>query len=107
MTMARPGSPFVVQGAAPSLVVGADRTNAAWVLGILLPLGGLIAASLVAAAAGLDPGPAVPAAGAVGGLLGARSLWRRTVARWQARARRVLEHLPGIAVPPDPVTAPL
>ena len=88
-------------GGAPRVVVGADRTNAAWVLGILLPLGGLIVASLVAAAAGLDPGPAVPTAGAVGGLLGARSLWRRTIARWQARVQRVLERVSGLSAASD------
>ena len=87
-------------GGAPRVVVGADRTNAAWVLGILLPLGGLLGASLVAAAAGLDPGPALPAAGALGGLLGARSLWRRSVARWRARAQRVLDRLSQIDAPP-------
>jgi hypothetical protein len=89
-------------GGAPRVIVGADRTNAAWVLGILLPLGGLIAASVVAGAAGLDPGPVVPAVGAAGGLLGARSLWRRSVARWQARARRVLERVAGTAATPVP-----
>jgi hypothetical protein len=82
-------------GGPPRVVVGADRTNAAWVLGILLPLGGLLAGALTAGALGLEPGVAVPAAGAAGGLLTARTLWRRTVVRWQARVARVLDRLSG------------
>lgn len=80
-------------GGAPRVIAGADRTNAAWVLGTLLPIGGLIAGNAIAAIAGLDPSIAPTLIGATGGLLTARALWRRTAARWRSRVQRVLDRL--------------
>jgi hypothetical protein len=87
------------RGGPPRVVAGADRTNAAWVLGTLLPIGGLIAGNALAALAGLDPSITPTIIGAAGGLIGARALWRRTATRWQARVQRVLDRLATETVP--------
>ena len=72
--------------------IAADRQETALVLGILLPMGGLIAGGIIASA--IDA-PAIPtvAAAAVAGLGCARWIWGRVARKWERRVARLTDRL--------------
>lgn len=81
------------------VVVGADRNNTAWALGLVSPLLGAIAAGVATSFLAVEPVLAA-AVGVGGGLAAARLAWRGIAARWHARVNRVADVLTSSVGPP-------
>ncbi len=80
------------RGGSTRVVAGADRSETLAVLGILTPIGGLIAGAVAVRAFGLAAEPGF-LLGAFGGLGAARLLWNAVTARWRARLKSLVDRM--------------
>ncbi len=78
------------------VVVGADRSNTAWALGLIVPIIGVVVGAAAAGPIGVQEVIGA-AGGAAAGLTGARYAWSHITARWRTRIDSVAERLREIA----------
>jgi hypothetical protein len=81
------------------IVVGSDRNDTAWALGLVSPILGAIVGGIATSLLPIEPVLAA-SLGVGGGLAAARLAWGRIAAHWHARVNRVADDLTSVVQPP-------